>query len=101
MSGWLAAHSEIFSHIPPRAGAIAWAGLRSRANSAQLAEDLRVSKSVLLVPGEQLGMPSYVRFGFGGNSEHLQKALGRVDEYLAEKRRGHTASASVAAVPVR
>lgn len=91
MSGWLAAHSEIFSHVPPRAGAIAWAGLRNGASSTQLAEDLRVSKSVLLVPGEQLGMPSYVRFGFGGNAEHLQKALGRVDEYLAEKRRGRTA----------
>lgn len=88
---WLRAHSEIFSHVPPRAGAIAWAGLLSGTNSAQLAEELRVQKSVLLVPGEQLGMQSYLRFGFGGNAEHLRKALARVDEYITKSRRGHTA----------
>ena len=83
---WLAAHADIFSHVPPRAGAIAWAGLRDGRNSAQMGEELRVKKSVLLVPGEQLGMQLFVRFGFGGDAEHLQKALGRIDEWLGETR---------------
>jgi aspartate/methionine/tyrosine aminotransferase len=82
---WLAAHGGSFSHIPPRAGAIAWAGLRDGSNSAQMAEDLRVQKGVLIVPGEQFGIESHVRFGFGGNSEHLQKALARVAEWREEK----------------
>jgi aspartate/methionine/tyrosine aminotransferase len=79
---WLAAHSGIFSHVPPRAGAIAWAALRNGENSAQMAEQLRAEKGVLIVPGEQFGIESHVRIGFGGNSGHLQKALARVAEWL-------------------
>ncbi len=81
---WLESHTNWFSHVPPKAGAIAWAGLRRGQNSAQMAEQLREKKSVLLVPGEQLGMESFVRFGFGGDPDHLQKALARIDEWLQE-----------------
>ena len=52
----------------------------------QMAEELRVKKSVLLVAGEQVGMEGFVRFGFGGDPAHLQKALGRIDEGLGETR---------------
>jgi aspartate/methionine/tyrosine aminotransferase len=86
LQAWLASHADIFSQVPPRAGAIAWAGLRDGRNSAQMGEELRVMKSVLLVPGEQLGMQSFVRFGFGGDAEILQKALARIDEWLGETR---------------
>lgn len=81
---WLTDRADIFSHVAPKAGAIAWAGLRDGRNSAKMAEDLRVQKSVLLVAGEQLGMESFVRIGFGGDAEHLMKALGRIEEYLGE-----------------
>lgn len=81
---WLKSHADTFSHLPPKAGAIAWAGLRRGQNSAQMAEQLREKKSVLLVAGEQLGMESFVRFGFGGDPEHLRKALARIDEWLRE-----------------
>jgi aspartate/methionine/tyrosine aminotransferase len=82
---WLTAHGGFFSHVPPQAGAIAWAGLRDGSNSAEMAEELRAKKGVLLVPGEQLGMNSYLRLGFGGDSENLQKALGRIAEWVEEK----------------
>ncbi len=81
---WLADRGDIFSHVAPKAGAIAWAGLRDGRDSAKMAEELRVQKGVLLVAGEQMGMESFVRFGFGGDQGHLQKALGRIDEYLQE-----------------
>jgi hypothetical protein len=84
LQAWLKSHADSFSHVPPKAGAIAWAGLRRGQNSAQMAEQLRAKKSVLLVPGEQLGMESFVRFGFGGDPEHLRKALVRIDEWLQE-----------------
>jgi aspartate/methionine/tyrosine aminotransferase len=90
---WLDARSDRFSHIPPKAGAIAWAGLRGGGNSAQIAEELRTKKSVLIVPGEQLGMSSYLRFGFGGDADHLERALKRIDEYFAEERQSRAASA--------
>jgi aspartate/methionine/tyrosine aminotransferase len=83
---WLDAHADTFSHVAPKAGAIAWAGLRGGRDSAHMAEELRVKKSVLLVAGEQLGMAGFVRFGFGGDPAQLQQALGRIDEWLEEKR---------------
>src|SRR6202522_827047 len=86
LRAWLAGRTDIFSHISPKAGAIAWVGLRDGRNSAKMAEDLRVQKSVLLVAGEQMGMESFLRFGFGGDADHLLKALGRIDEYLGENR---------------
>jgi hypothetical protein len=91
---WLADRGDIFSHVPPKAGAIAWAGLRDGRDSAKMAEELRVQKSVLLVAGEQMGMESFVRFGFGGDQGHLQKALGRIDEYLQETQGWQSRSAS-------
>ncbi|MGH9712801.1 MAG: aminotransferase class I/II-fold pyridoxal phosphate-dependent enzyme [Candidatus Acidiferrales bacterium] len=88
LRNWLDVNGDIFLHIPPRAGAIAWAGLPSGWNSAQMAEELRAKKGVLIVPGEQLGMESHVRFGFGGSQEILHKALARISEWIAEKRSG-------------
>jgi len=90
---WLADRWDIFSHVPPKAGAIAWAGLRDGRDSAKMAEELRVQKSVLLVAGEQMGMESFVRFGFGGDTGHLQTALARIDEYLQETRGRQSRSA--------
>jgi len=84
LQAWLESRADSFSHVPPKAGAIAWAGLRRGQNSAQMAEQLREKKSVLLVAGEQLGMESFVRFGFGGDPQHLRKALVRIDEWLQE-----------------
>jgi aspartate/methionine/tyrosine aminotransferase len=86
LRAWLDSHSDSFSHVPPKAGAIAWAGLRRGQSSLQMAKQLREKKSVLLVAGEQLGMESFVRFGFGGETKQLQKALARVEEWLQENR---------------
>ena len=83
---WLEERADVFSHIAPKAGAIAWAGLRDGGDSPAMSESLRVKKSVLIVAGEQLGMDSFVRFGFGGSPEHLQKALVRISDWLRESR---------------
>jgi len=91
---WLDSHADRFSHIPPQAGAIAWAALRRGDDSAQMAEELRVKKSVLIVPGEQLGMKSHVRFGFGGDPDHIRKALARISDWLAETSSRTTSAAS-------
>ncbi|HYL46541.1 MAG TPA: aminotransferase class I/II-fold pyridoxal phosphate-dependent enzyme [Candidatus Limnocylindrales bacterium] len=84
---WLATHTDSFTHIPPRAGAIAWAGIRRGWNSAEMAEELRARKGVLIVPGEQLGMESFVRFGYGGDPEILRRALARISGWIAERAR--------------
>jgi aspartate/methionine/tyrosine aminotransferase len=84
ISKWLTQHGDLFTHVPPRAGAIAWIGLRKKWNSAIVAEDVRAKKGVLLVPGEQFVMPGYLRIGFGGEAAVLRQALGRIDEWISE-----------------
>ncbi len=84
LAAWLDSRKEVFSHIAPKAGAIAWAGLRDGRNSARMAVELKAKKSVLMVSGEQFGMPSFLRFGFGSHADQLQAALGRIDEWLRE-----------------
>ncbi|MCL4522757.1 MAG: aminotransferase class I/II-fold pyridoxal phosphate-dependent enzyme [Acidobacteria bacterium] len=82
--GWAERHANLFTHIPPLAGAIAWLGYKGKGTTAELAEAARTRKNLLIVPGEQLGMPGYLRVGFGGNADKLQKALARLDELLVE-----------------
>ncbi len=82
---WLGKHGNLFTHVAPRAGAIAWIGFRKKWNSADVAEELRAKKGVLLVPGEQFAMPGYLRIGFGEDAAKLRKALGRIDDWIAER----------------
>ena len=85
VSDWAERHGNLLTHIPPAAGAIAWLGYKGKGTTAELAEAARLRKNLLIVPGEQLGMPGYLRIGFGGNAEKLRQALARLDELLAEK----------------
>jgi aspartate/methionine/tyrosine aminotransferase len=85
---WVKRHGEIFRHVPPRAGAIAWVGCPKNWNTAQLAEDARVHKGVLIVPGEQLGKGSHLRIGFGYAASKLEQALERMEEVLMKVTRG-------------
>jgi aspartate/methionine/tyrosine aminotransferase len=80
---WAEANNDILTHIPPKAGAIAWFGVRGGRDTAQMAEDLRVNHGVLIVPGEQTGMGSYFRIGYGGGFETLERALSRVEGVLS------------------
>lgn len=89
---WLESHKDQFTHIPPRAGAIAWVGLRGMKNSVDVAEAVRAKKGVLLVPGEQFGMPGYLRIGYGGDVAQLRRALCRIDEWFCESLRSEQAS---------
>lgn len=83
---WVARSNGRLTHVPPMAGAIAYVGCPG-VNTAELAETLRTRKGVLIVPGEQFAMKSYVRVGFGGEPELLRRALARVDELLSEEKK--------------
>jgi aspartate/methionine/tyrosine aminotransferase len=62
----------------PAAGAICLARLRVPLDTSTLAERLRIEQSVLVVPGEQFGVPHAIRFGFGAPAHALRTALARV-----------------------
>jgi aspartate/methionine/tyrosine aminotransferase len=81
---WAERHAGLLTHIPPAAGAIAWFGYQGTGTTAELAEAARTRKNLLIVPGEQLGMPGYLRIGFGGHADKLHQALARLDELFAE-----------------
>ena len=81
---WLTARNGEFRYRAPDAGAICYARYRANVNSSALAERLRRSKSVLVVPGDQFGMDHFVRFGFGPAAADLEAALARVGEALQD-----------------
>lgn len=83
LKAWLNAHSDILSHVPPKAGAIAWAGLRDGRSTARMLDEMK-KRGVLMVSGDQMGMPTYFRIGFGSHPEQLDAALVRLDDWLHE-----------------
>lgn len=78
-----------FAYRPPDAGAICFARYDLPLRSTELAERLRLERSVLIVPGEHFGMDRYVRFGYGLPVDELRVALERVSDVL------HRAGAAV------
>ena len=87
LEGWVEEHGDMFSLVPPRAGAIAYLKYHLTINSSQLAERLRTEKSVLIVPGDQFGMDKYLRIGYGPREDYLRTGLNRIDEVLQAVKR--------------
>jgi aspartate/methionine/tyrosine aminotransferase len=65
----------------PDAGAICFVRYDAPIDSADLAEQLRVRHSVLIVPGTHFGLGPYIRFGIGVPA-HLPPALERLSQAL-------------------
>ncbi|MCG8469737.1 MAG: aminotransferase class I/II-fold pyridoxal phosphate-dependent enzyme [Gemmatimonadetes bacterium] len=84
VTAWLDERPELFSYRPPDAGAICYVRYHLDMGSSELAEQLRVRKSVLVVPGDHFGMDHYMRIGFGSPAPHLDEGLGRIAEHLEE-----------------
>ena len=80
---WVLGHKDLFTWIPPRAGAIALLPYRRRLSSTALAERIRKEQSVLVVPGDMMGGGRSIRLGFGYDAGKLAQGLARVDRVLA------------------
>jgi hypothetical protein len=101
LDGWLRERGEFLSYIPPRAGAIVLVRYDLPIASVALTERLRLEKSVLVVPGDQLGAPRHLRigFGYGGGDGLMQGGLQRIDEMLREIRAAASARRRAVSVP--
>ena len=88
LESWLKGHDGLFSFVPPKAGAIAFARVALEVPSVELVERLIREQSVLLVPGDHFETEGYLRFGYGSDRGYLLRALARVDETL--KKTGQT-----------
>lgn len=84
MKEWIEAQEGLFTYRPPDAGAICYMRYRSKVNSSELAEKLRVEKDLLVVPGDHFGMDRYLRLGFGNPRDELMEALGRITDTFRE-----------------
>ncbi len=82
MEAWLKAFGDTFTWHAPQAGAICWARYRQAIPGAEIVEKVRAQHSVLLVPGDHFGMPSFLRFGFGGDLQHFEEALAETERAL-------------------
>jgi len=81
---WMGTHRDIFRYVPPKAGGIAFVEYDLAIDSTELIDRIRRERSVLLVPGDTLGVGRGIRFGYGYDIEHTLAGLARVDEVLGE-----------------
>jgi aspartate/methionine/tyrosine aminotransferase len=82
LAEWMKANEPAFSLRPPVAGPMCFIRYVSKISSLEVAERLRKEKSVLVVPGSQMGVDGYLRIGLGLPKEYLHAALNRLNESL-------------------
>ncbi|UCE91075.1 MAG: aminotransferase class I/II-fold pyridoxal phosphate-dependent enzyme [Methanobacteriota archaeon] len=73
-----------FSWVSPRAGPMCFASYHSGEGSLDIATRLLKEKSVLVVPGVQLGMDGYLRIATGVPREYLHEGLSRLSDIIAD-----------------
>ena len=83
VGAWLDAHAGDLSWIPPEAGAIGFVRYGHDIGSTALADRLRQTEGLLVVPGDHFGLDGYLRIGYGGRAAVLREGLARLDRVLA------------------
>jgi aspartate/methionine/tyrosine aminotransferase len=81
---WVNKYGETFKLIPPRAGGMAFIRYNLDMGSTELCTKLREKKSVFIVSGDCFGLDNFIRLGFGGEPDYLQRGLHLIDEFLYE-----------------
>jgi aspartate/methionine/tyrosine aminotransferase len=84
LESWIHSHDDIFSYIPPVAGAITFFRYKLPISSTALFDRLRQEQSVLITPGDHFGLGRYIRVGFGYDVDYVLRGLARVDLTLEE-----------------
>ncbi len=81
VADWIGRH-EGLSHAPPGAGAVAFVRYRHPIESIELVSRLRDEHGVLIVPGSHFDMDGFIRVGFGGDPDHVTRALAIAGDFL-------------------
>ena len=84
LESWIHSHDDIFTYIPPVAGAITFFKYKLPISSAALFDRLRKERSVLITPGDHFGVGRYIRVGYGYDVDYTLRGLARVDLTLQE-----------------
>jgi aspartate/methionine/tyrosine aminotransferase len=91
LRSWIGRHSQLFSHVEPRAGAIAYLRYGLPIDSIELVERLREQMSVLTVPGGHFNMNNFLRIGYGANTDYLEEGLNLISTFFGELTSARTA----------
>jgi len=84
LDGWLESHEGTFTLVPPQAAAIAFVRYHLDVNSTELVKQLMREKSVLIVPGDHLGLDHHLRISFGLPPDYLRAGLDRIHQLIAD-----------------
>ncbi len=87
---WIHAHGDLFSYIPPVAGAITFFRYKLPISSSALFDRLIEERSVLITPGAHFGLGRYIRVGYGYDLDYTLRGLARVDLTLEELRKAES-----------
>ncbi|MGD2110816.1 MAG: aminotransferase class I/II-fold pyridoxal phosphate-dependent enzyme [Phycisphaerae bacterium] len=79
---WVEGFGGFLEYVEPQAGAFAFVKYHAPTPSAELAEQIRRTQSVLVVPGAQLGEEGHLRISIGVPRETLEWGLARVKTVL-------------------
>jgi aspartate/methionine/tyrosine aminotransferase len=101
LESWIHSHDDIFTYIPPIAGAIAFFRYQLPVSSSALFDRLRTGQSVLITPGDHFGVGKYIRVGYGYDIDYTLKGLARVDITLKQLSEKSTRSRAVRSVVPR
>jgi aspartate/methionine/tyrosine aminotransferase len=82
LEAWIHTHDDIFTYIPPVAGAIAFVRYKLPLSSTALMNRVMKEQSVLIMPGDFFGMGKYLRLGYGYDLDYTLRGLARVDQVL-------------------
>jgi hypothetical protein len=85
MRDWVAGFGGLLEFVEPRAGALCLVKYNSGIPSRELCERIRVNQSVLIVPGEFLGLEGFLRIWLGGKPEFLTEGLRRIGMELGKE----------------
>jgi aspartate/methionine/tyrosine aminotransferase len=77
-SRWCQERSEIFSHVPPQAAAIAFVRYKRDVNSSELVKRLINEQSTLVVPGDHFGLDQHLRISYGLAEDYVNEGLERI-----------------------
>jgi aspartate/methionine/tyrosine aminotransferase len=79
---WLGEHPALVSAQPTVATALSFPSVAAALPSAQVAEEIRARRSVLVIPGSMMGSEGHVRLTVGFEPEFLGPALDRIASVL-------------------
>lgn len=81
-ANWCQQKSDLISHVPPQAAAIAFVRYNREVNSSELVKRLIHDQSTLVVPGDHFGLDQHLRISYGLTEDYVNEGLDRIYQTL-------------------